>query len=161
MSQGGLWCFGGNGLPYAQSLTTVPSEKVESFCLQALVQHSKVRAGHHKFSPDWSKVCVIVTNGPIRMEIRLYLLTIISLHRQLIYINKDEAKDINIKVSEVKKDSKVITQFDHWTIHNNYRVELTQKNKKKQRTSQATILNMVYCWQSISLQLCQCVEACS
>lgn len=40
--QGGLWCFGGNGLPYAQSLTSVPSEKVESFCLQALVQHSKV-----------------------------------------------------------------------------------------------------------------------
>lgn len=42
VSQGGLWCFGGNGLPYAQSLTSVPSEKVESFCLQALVQHSKV-----------------------------------------------------------------------------------------------------------------------
>lgn len=42
MLQGGLWCFGGNGLPYAQSLTSVPSEKVESFCLQALVQHSKV-----------------------------------------------------------------------------------------------------------------------
>ncbi|XP_042565876.1 protein SERAC1 isoform X2 [Clupea harengus] len=40
--RGGLWCFGGNGLPYAQSLTTIPSEKVESFCLQALVQHSKV-----------------------------------------------------------------------------------------------------------------------
>ncbi|XP_048841596.1 protein SERAC1 isoform X1 [Brienomyrus brachyistius] len=40
--RGGLWCFGGNGLPYAQSLTTVPSEKVEFFCLQALVQHSKV-----------------------------------------------------------------------------------------------------------------------
>ncbi|KAM7367849.1 hypothetical protein PAMP_014119 [Pampus punctatissimus] len=36
--RGGLWCFGGNGLPYAQSLTSVPSEKVESFCLQALVQ---------------------------------------------------------------------------------------------------------------------------
>lgn len=41
-TQGGLWCFGGNGLPYAQSLTSVPLEKVESFCLQALVQHSKV-----------------------------------------------------------------------------------------------------------------------
>ncbi|KAB5540087.1 hypothetical protein PHYPO_G00097320 [Pangasianodon hypophthalmus] len=40
--RGGLWCFGGNGLPYAQSLTSIPSEKVESFCLQALVQHSKV-----------------------------------------------------------------------------------------------------------------------
>ncbi|XP_048106285.1 protein SERAC1 [Alosa alosa] len=40
--RGGLWCFGGNGLPYAQSLTSIPSEKVESFCLQALVMHSKV-----------------------------------------------------------------------------------------------------------------------
>lgn len=31
--RGGLWCFGGNGLPYAQSLTSTPSEKVETFCL--------------------------------------------------------------------------------------------------------------------------------
>uniref|UniRef100_A0A8C5C1Q0 Protein SERAC1 n=1 Tax=Gadus morhua TaxID=8049 RepID=A0A8C5C1Q0_GADMO len=44
--RGGLWCFGGNGLPYAQSLTSVPSEKVESFCLQALVQHSKSHCDH-------------------------------------------------------------------------------------------------------------------
>ncbi|XP_051780504.1 protein SERAC1 isoform X1 [Erpetoichthys calabaricus] len=39
--RGGLWCFGGNGLPYTQSLSSVPSEKVETFCLQALVHHSK------------------------------------------------------------------------------------------------------------------------
>ncbi|XP_042336468.1 LOW QUALITY PROTEIN: protein SERAC1 [Sceloporus undulatus] len=40
--KGGLWCFGGNGLPYCESLSTVPAMTVELFCLQALVQHSKV-----------------------------------------------------------------------------------------------------------------------
>ncbi|NXC40116.1 SRAC1 protein, partial [Penelope pileata] len=40
--KGGLWCFGGNGLPYCETLSKVPSETVELFCLQALVQHSKV-----------------------------------------------------------------------------------------------------------------------
>ncbi|NXL88747.1 SRAC1 protein, partial [Alectura lathami] len=40
--RGGLWCFGGNGLPYCETLSKVPSETVELFCLQALVQHSKV-----------------------------------------------------------------------------------------------------------------------
>lgn len=58
MLQGGLWCFGGNGLPYAQSLTSVPSEKVESFCLQALVQHSKVMVAimHLNMIKSWSKL---------------------------------------------------------------------------------------------------------
>ncbi|XP_061480230.1 protein SERAC1 isoform X2 [Rhineura floridana] len=40
--KGGLWCFGGNGLPYCESLSTVPAKTVELFCLQALVHHSKV-----------------------------------------------------------------------------------------------------------------------
>nr|XP_060609633.1 protein SERAC1 [Anolis sagrei ordinatus] len=40
--KGGLWCFGGNGLPYCESLSTVPAKTVELFCLQALVEHSKV-----------------------------------------------------------------------------------------------------------------------
>nr|XP_028579614.1 protein SERAC1 isoform X1 [Podarcis muralis] len=40
--KGGLWCFGGNGLPYCESLSTVPSKAVELFCLQALVHHSKI-----------------------------------------------------------------------------------------------------------------------
>jgi len=38
--QGGRWCFGGNGLNYTREI--VPQERVESFCLQALVKHSKV-----------------------------------------------------------------------------------------------------------------------
>lgn len=60
--RGGLWCFGGNGLPYAQSLTSVPSEKVESFCLQALVQHSKVQ----------SHCDHIVANGGLQLLQRVY-----------------------------------------------------------------------------------------
>ncbi|KAH0622411.1 hypothetical protein JD844_024704 [Phrynosoma platyrhinos] len=40
--KGGLWCFGGNGLPYCESLSSVPAMTVELFCLQALVQHSKI-----------------------------------------------------------------------------------------------------------------------
>ncbi|XP_075002152.1 protein SERAC1 isoform X6 [Calonectris borealis] len=42
IKNGGLWCFGGNGLPYCETLSKIPSETVELFCLQALVQHSKV-----------------------------------------------------------------------------------------------------------------------
>ncbi|XP_041831700.1 protein SERAC1 isoform X2 [Melanotaenia boesemani] len=62
--RGGLWCFGGNGLPYAQSLTSVPLEKVESFCLQALVQHSKVQ----------SHCDHIVANGGLQLLQRVYQL---------------------------------------------------------------------------------------
>ncbi|XP_028997145.1 protein SERAC1 [Betta splendens] len=62
--RGGLWCFGGNGLPYAQSLTSVPSEKVESFCLQALVQHSKVQ----------SHCDHIVVNGGLQLLQRVFQL---------------------------------------------------------------------------------------
>ncbi|TWW68814.1 Protein SERAC1 [Takifugu flavidus] len=62
--RGGLWCFGGNGLPYAQSLTSVPSQKVESFCLQALVQHSKVQ----------SHCDHIVANGGVQLLQRMYQL---------------------------------------------------------------------------------------
>lgn len=40
--QGGLWCFGGNGLPYAESFGEYPSSTVEMFCLEALVKHSEV-----------------------------------------------------------------------------------------------------------------------
>ncbi|XP_032881532.1 protein SERAC1 isoform X2 [Amblyraja radiata] len=62
--RGGLWCFGGNGLPYAQSLSSVPSEKVESFCLQALAKHSKVP----------SHCDAIVTNGGLQLLQKIYQL---------------------------------------------------------------------------------------
>ncbi|XP_062912635.1 protein SERAC1 isoform X2 [Mobula hypostoma] len=60
--RGGLWCFGGNGLPYAQSLSSVPSEKVESFCLQALAQHSKVS----------SHCDAMVANGGLQLLQKIY-----------------------------------------------------------------------------------------
>ncbi|XP_067845259.1 protein SERAC1 isoform X2 [Heptranchias perlo] len=62
--RGGLWCFGGNGLPYAQSLSSVPCEKVESFCLQALAKHSKVPSHCDK----------IVTNGGLQLLQKIYQL---------------------------------------------------------------------------------------
>ncbi|XP_012880038.1 PREDICTED: protein SERAC1 [Dipodomys ordii] len=40
--KGGLWCFGGNGLPYAESFGDVPSATVEMFCLEAIVKHSEI-----------------------------------------------------------------------------------------------------------------------
>ncbi|XP_078412941.1 protein SERAC1 isoform X1 [Cetorhinus maximus] len=62
--QASLWCFGGNGLPYAQSLSSVPSEKVESFCLQALAKHSKVPSHCDK----------IVMNGGLQLLQKIYQL---------------------------------------------------------------------------------------
>ncbi|XP_030054269.1 protein SERAC1 isoform X2 [Microcaecilia unicolor] len=62
--RGGLWCFGGNGLPYAESLSSVPLEKVEIFCLQALVSHSKLS----------SHCGQIVANGGLQLLQRIYLL---------------------------------------------------------------------------------------
>ncbi|XP_075780643.1 protein SERAC1 isoform X2 [Pelodiscus sinensis] len=62
--RGGLWCFGGNGLPYCETLSKVPSETVELFCLQALVQHSKV-----------STHCdIIEANGGLPLLQRIYQL---------------------------------------------------------------------------------------
>ncbi|XP_077342397.1 protein SERAC1 [Lithobates pipiens] len=60
----GLWCFGGNGLPYAESLSTVPSEKSEVFSLQALIKHSKIP----------SHVDKIVSNGGLQLLQRIYML---------------------------------------------------------------------------------------
>ncbi|XP_069090675.1 protein SERAC1 isoform X1 [Pleurodeles waltl] len=62
--RGGLWCFGGNGLPYAESLSSVPLEKVEIFYLQALVKHSKVATHCEK----------IVTSGGLQLLQRIYQL---------------------------------------------------------------------------------------
>ncbi|RXN24279.1 SERAC1 isoform X1 [Labeo rohita] len=70
--RGGLWCFGGNGLPYAQSLTSTPSEKVETFCLQALVQHSKVK--FYKLCKVHSHCDHIVANGGLQLLQRVYQL---------------------------------------------------------------------------------------
>ncbi|KAM6460766.1 protein SERAC1 isoform 1-T1 [Liasis olivaceus] len=50
--KGGLWCFGGNGLPYCESLSTVPAKTVELFCLQALVEHSKIPSHCNKIESN-------------------------------------------------------------------------------------------------------------
>ncbi|XP_073527616.1 protein SERAC1 [Phyllobates terribilis] len=60
----GLWCFGGNGLPYAESLSSVPSEKLEVYSLQALLKHSRIST--HADS--------IVSNGGLQLLQRIYLL---------------------------------------------------------------------------------------
>ncbi|KAM8952956.1 protein SERAC1 [Pelodytes ibericus] len=60
----GLWCFGGNGLPYAESLSSVPSEKLEMYSLQALLMHSKIPSHTDK----------IVSNGGLQLLQRIYLL---------------------------------------------------------------------------------------
>ncbi|KAL7987648.1 hypothetical protein Chor_006567, partial [Crotalus horridus] len=49
---GGLWCFGGNGLPYCESLSTIPAKTVELFCLQALVEHSKIPSHCNKIEAN-------------------------------------------------------------------------------------------------------------
>uniref|UniRef100_A0A8C5N4T0 Protein SERAC1 n=1 Tax=Leptobrachium leishanense TaxID=445787 RepID=A0A8C5N4T0_9ANUR len=60
----GLWCFGGNGLPYAESLSSVPSEKLEIYSLQALLKHSKIPSHSEK----------IMLNGGLQLLQRIYLL---------------------------------------------------------------------------------------
>ncbi|XP_075718826.1 protein SERAC1 isoform X1 [Rhinoderma darwinii] len=60
----GLWCFGGNGLPYAESLSSVPSEKLEVYSLQALLKHSRIS----------THVDNIVSNGGLQLLQRIYLL---------------------------------------------------------------------------------------
>ncbi|XP_023370393.1 protein SERAC1 isoform X2 [Otolemur garnettii] len=60
--KGGLWCFGGNGLPYAESFGEVPSATVEMFCLEAIVKHSEISTHCDK----------IEANGGLQLLQRLY-----------------------------------------------------------------------------------------
>ncbi|XP_045428799.1 protein SERAC1 isoform X5 [Pipistrellus kuhlii] len=62
--KGGLWCFGGNGLPYAESFGEVPSVTVEMFCLEALVKHSEIPSHCDK----------IEENGGLQLLQKLYQL---------------------------------------------------------------------------------------
>ncbi|XP_047715924.1 protein SERAC1 isoform X4 [Prionailurus viverrinus] len=62
--KGGLWCFGGNGLPYAESFGEVPSATVEMFCLEALVKHSEIPTHCDE----------IEANGGLQLLQRLYQL---------------------------------------------------------------------------------------
>ncbi|XP_063522842.1 protein SERAC1 isoform X2 [Pongo pygmaeus] len=64
LKEGGLWCFGGNGLPYAESFGEVPSATVEMFCLEAIVKHSEISTHCDK----------IEANGGLQLLQRLYQL---------------------------------------------------------------------------------------
>ncbi|XP_030785255.1 protein SERAC1 isoform X2 [Rhinopithecus roxellana] len=64
LKEGGLWCFGGNGLPYAESFGEVPSATVEMFCLEAIVKHSEISTHCDK----------IEANGGLQLLQRLYRL---------------------------------------------------------------------------------------
>ncbi|XP_006868541.1 PREDICTED: protein SERAC1 [Chrysochloris asiatica] len=62
--KGGLWCFGGNGLPYAESFGKAPSATIETFCLEAIVKHSEIPTHCEK----------IEANGGLQLLQRLYQL---------------------------------------------------------------------------------------
>uniref|UniRef100_A0A9L0RJA3 Protein SERAC1 n=1 Tax=Equus caballus TaxID=9796 RepID=A0A9L0RJA3_HORSE len=64
LTEGGLWCFGGNGLPYAESFGEVPSATVEMFCLEALIKHSEMPTHCDQ----------IEANGGLQLLQRLYRL---------------------------------------------------------------------------------------
>ncbi|XP_050805557.1 protein SERAC1 isoform X2 [Gopherus flavomarginatus] len=92
--RGGLWCFGGNGLPYCETLSKVPSETVELFCLQALVQHSKVSTHCDK----------IEANGGLQLLQRIYQLRNDSakIQRNIIRIIGNMALDERLHSSIVR-----------------------------------------------------------
>ncbi|XP_038253802.1 protein SERAC1 isoform X6 [Dermochelys coriacea] len=92
--RGGLWCFGGNGLPYCETLSKVPSETVELFCLQALVQHSKVSTHCDK----------IEANGGLQLLQRIYRLRNDSakIQRNIIRIIGNMALDERLHSSIVR-----------------------------------------------------------
>uniref|UniRef100_A0A8C8VNX4 Protein SERAC1 n=1 Tax=Pelusios castaneus TaxID=367368 RepID=A0A8C8VNX4_9SAUR len=92
--RGGLWCFGGNGLPYCETLSKVPSETVELFCLQALVQHSKVSTHCDK----------IEANGGLQLLQRIYQLRNNSpkIQRNIIRIVGNMALDERLHASIVR-----------------------------------------------------------
>ncbi|XP_072783082.1 protein SERAC1 isoform X1 [Taeniopygia guttata] len=91
---GGLWCFGGNGLPYCETLSKIPSETVELFCLQALVQHSKISSHCEK----------IEAKGGLQLLQRIYQLRKDSakIQRNIIRIIGNMALDERLHSSIVR-----------------------------------------------------------
>ncbi|XP_053829390.1 protein SERAC1 isoform X5 [Vidua macroura] len=95
--RGGLWCFGGNGLPYCDTLSKIPSETVELFCLQALVQHSKISSHCDK----------IEAKGGLQLLQRIYQLRKDSakIQRNIIRIIGNMALDERLHSSIVRAAS--------------------------------------------------------
>ncbi|XP_013814584.2 protein SERAC1 isoform X3 [Apteryx mantelli] len=102
--RGGLWCFGGNGLPYCETLSKIPSETVELFCLQALVQHSKVSSHCDK----------IEAKGGLQLLQRIYQLRKDSakIQRNIIRIIGNMALDERLHSSIVRAAFKTWRQQD-------------------------------------------------
>ncbi|XP_077992162.1 protein SERAC1-like [Glandiceps talaboti] len=60
-ARGGMWCFGGTGLSFVTTLSTVPEQRGESYYLQALLRHSEIP----------SHCDAIVQNGGINLLLQL------------------------------------------------------------------------------------------
>ncbi|XP_048344048.1 protein SERAC1 isoform X2 [Sphaerodactylus townsendi] len=130
--KGGLWCFGGNGLLYCESLGTVPGDTVELFCLQALVQHSKIPTHCDK----------IESHGGLQLLQKLYQLRKDSakIQRSIIHIIGNMALDERLHSSifragwvsvlaEVMKSQRImdsshaartLANLDRETVHEKY-----------------------------------------
>ncbi|XP_077204832.1 protein SERAC1 isoform X4 [Paroedura picta] len=130
--KGGLWCFGGNGLPYCESLSAAPADTVELFCLQALVQHSKIPTHCDK----------IESNGGLQLLQKLYQLRKDSakIQRSIIHIIGNMALDERLHPSifhagwvsvlaEIMKSQRImdsshaaraLANLDRETIHEKY-----------------------------------------
>ncbi|XP_064454372.1 protein SERAC1 isoform X4 [Mirounga angustirostris] len=98
--KGGLWCFGGNGLPYAESFGEVPSATVEMFCLEALVKHSEISTHCDK----------IEANGGLQLLQRLY-----QLHKDCPTIQRNIMRIIgNMALNEHLHSTIVRSAFKTW-----------------------------------------------
>lgn len=98
--KGGLWCFGGNGLPYAESFGEVPSATVEMFCLEAIVKHSEISTHCDK----------IEANGGLQLLQRLY-----RLHKDCPKVQRNIMRIIgNMALNEHLHSSIVRSAFKTW-----------------------------------------------
>ncbi|XP_036269361.1 protein SERAC1 isoform X3 [Pipistrellus kuhlii] len=98
--KGGLWCFGGNGLPYAESFGEVPSVTVEMFCLEALVKHSEIPSHCDK----------IEENGGLQLLQKLY-----QLHKDCLKVQRHIIRIIgNMALNEHLHSTIVHAAFKTW-----------------------------------------------
>ncbi|KAG3290503.1 protein SERAC1 isoform X5 [Ictidomys tridecemlineatus] len=106
--KGGLWCFGGNGLPYAESFGEVPSATVEMFCLEAIVKHSEIPTHCDK----------IEASGGLQLLQRLY-----QLHRDCPKVQRNIMRIIgNMALNEHLFSTIVHSAFKTWRQQDSERI---------------------------------------
>ncbi|XP_071468980.1 protein SERAC1 isoform X2 [Marmota flaviventris] len=106
--KGGLWCFGGNGLPYAESFGEVPSATVETFCLEAIVKHSEIPTHCDK----------IEASGGLQLLQRLY-----QLHRDCPKVQRNIMRIIgNMALNEHLFSTIVHSAFKTWRQQDSERI---------------------------------------